>query len=123
MSGTANPQRGEIWWVRLEPGVEGAEMNKTRPAVVVSSDANGVLPVRIVVPVTEWDDKYAHKPWHAQLLPDLKNQLKKTSSADTLALRSVSLARFEGMIGRVESKDLQRIEAALRVVLRLGSSG
>jgi mRNA interferase MazF len=31
----ASPKRGEIWWVDLEPA-KGDEINKTRPAIVLS---------------------------------------------------------------------------------------
>ncbi|MBM3323278.1 type II toxin-antitoxin system PemK/MazF family toxin [candidate division WOR-3 bacterium] len=34
-------------------------MRKTRPAVVVSTDAIGVLPLKVVVPITDWKDRYA----------------------------------------------------------------
>lgn len=44
----ANPKRGEIWLVNLEPTI-GAEIRKTRPAVVVSSDFIGKLPLKLVV--------------------------------------------------------------------------
>ncbi len=47
--------RGEIWKVSLDPTV-GAEIRKTRPVVVVSSDAVGVLPIKLVAPLTEWKD-------------------------------------------------------------------
>ncbi len=48
-------RRAEIWLVNLEPTV-GAELRKTRPVVVVSSNAVGVLPVKLVAPFTEWKD-------------------------------------------------------------------
>ena len=38
-------KRGEVWMVRLDPTL-GAEIRKTRPVVVVDSDAIGVLPIR-----------------------------------------------------------------------------
>ena len=31
------PKRGEIYWVSLDPTI-GSEINKTRPALVVSND-------------------------------------------------------------------------------------
>lgn len=37
--------RGEIWLVNLDPTI-GAEIHKTRPVVIVSSDAIGALPIR-----------------------------------------------------------------------------
>ncbi len=51
--------RGEIWLVSLDPTI-GAEIRKTRPVVVVSSDSVGILPIRLVAPITEWKDYFAH---------------------------------------------------------------
>ena len=36
-------KRGEVWLVNLDPTI-GAEIKKTRPAVIISSDLVGVLP-------------------------------------------------------------------------------
>lgn len=47
------PKRGEVWNVNFDPSV-GAEIRKIRPAVVISSDAVGRLPIKIVVPATEF---------------------------------------------------------------------
>jgi mRNA interferase MazF len=52
------PRRGEIWMVDLDP-VRGSEIQKKRPCVVISSDAVGKLPVKLVAPITEWKDHYA----------------------------------------------------------------
>ena len=52
------PLRGEIWLVQFDPSV-GAEIRKLRPAVVISLDAIGRLPLRIVVPLTDWQDPFA----------------------------------------------------------------
>ncbi len=49
--------RGEIWTLNLNLTV-GAEIRKTRPVVVVSDDEIGVLPLKIIVPVTDWKDRY-----------------------------------------------------------------
>jgi mRNA interferase MazF len=50
---TKVPSRGEVWDIRFDPSV-GAEIQKIRPAVVISLDSIGRLPLRIVVPITEW---------------------------------------------------------------------
>lgn len=46
------PMRGEIWLVDFDPAV-GAEIGKVRPAVVVSLDTVGPLPLRLIVPITD----------------------------------------------------------------------
>ncbi|MBL8414492.1 MAG: type II toxin-antitoxin system PemK/MazF family toxin [Propionivibrio sp.] len=48
----AQARRGEVYWVNLDPTV-GTEIQKTRPALVVSpDDMNAVLPRVIVAPIT-----------------------------------------------------------------------
>ena len=54
--------RAEIWLVNLDPTL-GAEIRKTRPAVVVSSDAVGKLPVKLVAPMTEWKGAFGGSLW------------------------------------------------------------
>ena len=45
-------KRYEIYWARLDP-VEGGELGKTRPCVIVSLDVlNAVLPTVVVCPLT-----------------------------------------------------------------------
>lgn len=44
--------RGEVYWVNLDPTM-GSEIQKTRPALVVSpDDMNAVLPRVIIAPIT-----------------------------------------------------------------------
>jgi mRNA interferase MazF len=58
MTAPRDPKRGEVWRVDLEP-TRGAEISKARPCVVINAAGVGRLPLRIVVPITEWDDRYA----------------------------------------------------------------
>ena len=62
MGKAQRPQRGEIWMVQFGPSL-GAEIRKMRPAVVISLDTVGRLPLRIVVPLTDWQSSFAHLPW------------------------------------------------------------
>jgi len=106
------PARGEIWLVRFNPQV-GAEIEKTRPAVVVSIDAVGRLPLRIVVPVTAWSNDYAQTPWMIHLKPAGANGLAKESAADAFQVKSVSLRRFDRCLGRVTADQLDDIAQAV----------
>jgi mRNA-degrading endonuclease toxin of MazEF toxin-antitoxin module len=45
--------KGEIWQVSFDPTI-GDEIRKTRPAVIISSDAVGILNLRVVAPLTAW---------------------------------------------------------------------
>jgi mRNA interferase MazF len=58
MATVPGPLRGEVWLVDFDPAV-GAEIRKLRPAVVLSLDTIGRLPLRMVVPVTDWKMAYA----------------------------------------------------------------
>ena len=73
-------KQGEIWLINLDLTI-GAEIKKTRPAIIVNDNAIGKLPLKIIVPLTDWKDKYEIAPWMVKIEPDKKNKLTKTSSA------------------------------------------
>jgi mRNA interferase MazF len=108
--------RGEVWLINLEPTV-GAEIRKTRPAVIVSEDAIGILPLRVVVPLVEWRERYEVAPWLVRVAPDADNNLEKPSAADAFQIRSVSRERFVSRLGRVTTADLEAIVRAVQVVV------
>jgi mRNA interferase MazF len=108
-------RKGEIWLINLDPTI-GAEIKKTRPAVIVSEDAIGILPLRVIVPLTDWKDRYAVASWMVRVDPDDENGLRKPSAADAFQIRSVSVERFTQRIGRVSQPILQAILQAIGVV-------
>lgn len=113
-----NPSAGDIWLVNLDPTI-GDEIKKVRPAVVVSRDAIGVLALRVVVPVTTWQDRFTNCDWLVQLEPDASNGLEKLSAADAFQVRSLSCRRFVRLLGCLLPNDQNRIAAALRTVFDL----
>ena len=88
-------------------------MGKTRPAVVVSSPSVGGLPLRIVVPVTGWDAKYAAIPWLVYSKPTTRNGLSKDAAADCFQVKSVSVERFLNRLEVVRADDIEEISAAI----------
>lgn len=108
--------RGEIWRVSLDPTI-GAEIRKTRPVVVVSSDAIGALPIKLVAPLTEWKDYLAQNIWHVKVAPDSTNGLTKVSAVDTLQLRGVDTQRFVQKVGSVSPSVMRSIVAAIAAVI------
>jgi mRNA interferase MazF len=110
--------RGEIWFINLDPTV-GAEIKKTRPVVIVNDDAIGILPLRVIVPITEWKDRYAVAPWMVRLEPDAENNLDKPSVADAFQVRSVAQERFVRRLGKLSDSAMQEITRALAVVLSI----
>lgn len=111
-----NINRGEIWLVNLDPTV-GSEIRKTRPVVIVSSDAIGVLPIKLVAPLTEWKDYFAQNVWQVKVVPDSMNGLTKTSAVDTLQLRGVDTRRFIQKGGSVSQIVMRSIVAAIAAVI------
>jgi len=109
-------RKGEIWLINLDPTV-GEEIRKTRPVVIVSEDAIGILPLRVIVPLTDWKERYAIAPWMVRIEPDATNGLSKPSAADAFQMRSVSQERFASRIGRISEAILQDILKAIQVVI------
>jgi mRNA interferase MazF len=110
------PQRGEVWTVRFDPSV-GAEMHKLRPAVVVNVPEVGRLPLRIVVPLTDWKPAYASLPWFVRVPATPQNGLAKDSGADAFQVKSVATARFVNQLGTVTEQELNRIVAAIALCI------
>lgn len=79
MTSSDTPQRGEVWMVNFDPTV-GTEIRKIRPAVVISSNNIGILPIKLVAPITDWKDWYAGNLWHIKLNPTSDNTRCATKS-------------------------------------------
>ncbi len=109
-------KRGEIWLINLEPSI-GGEIKKTRPGIIVNNDALGILPLKIIVPITDWKERYSQAPWMVKIEANKENNLTKTSSADTFQVRSISEKRFVRKIGNAEDDILNKISNALGTVL------
>ena len=91
-------KRGEIWLVQLDPTID-REISKTRPAIIVNDDAIGVLPLKVIVPITDWKDVFATRPWMVEILPNSRNRLAKPSGIDTFQIRSLSERRLIRKLG------------------------
>ena len=103
-----DPKRGEIWLVDLEPA-RGSELQKVCPAVVLSANAIGSLPVRVVVPLTGWQDGFQSSPWKIKIHPDNRNKLAKISAVDCLQIRCLSLERFTKQNGSVSKGIIEEV--------------
>ena len=111
-------KQGEIWLVSLDPTV-GSEIQKTRPAIVVNDNTLGRLPPKIIVPLTDWKDRYRIAPWMVKIEPDNNNKLTKPPSADCFQIRSVSEQRCIKKIGEVDGNDMSNVRKALAIVLNI----
>ena len=119
------PQRGEIWIVNFNAPVTartppagtprsqwpttGDEINKVRPAVVLSVNAKWERELHIVVPLRGWKRHFESNNyyWIVKLSPDGVNKLQGDSGADTFQVKSVSRERFRRKIGELVPDKLQ----------------
>ena len=113
-------KRGEVWQINLDPTI-GSELKKSRPCVIVNHDSIGILPLKIVVPLTGWQEKFAKARWLVPIEASKQNGLRKESAADTFQVRSLSEVRFVEKIGTLTEDELQDIEQGLIHSLGLGS--
>jgi mRNA interferase MazF len=99
-------KRGEIYWCRLDP-VEGSEMAKTRPCVIVSLDVlNAVVPTLVVCPLTS----VPRPRWRTRLQVTCAGR-KADVCADQI--RTVSKTRVAGKIGVLSPKDAKALRQLL----------
>lgn len=88
------PKRGEVYWVALDP-VIGGEMQKTRPALIVSPDElNRYSSTVIVAPITSTLRDYPYR-----VACKLKN---RRCSIALDQLRAVDRSRLGKKITRLE---------------------
>ena len=108
-------KHGEIWLIDLYP-TQGSEIQKKRPAIIVNDDALGILPLKIVVPVTDWKDRYQLAQWMVKISPSSENGLNKLSAADCFQVRSLSQERFIKKLGFIDDQVSDAIKNALKKI-------
>ena len=109
-------KQGEIWLINLDPTV-GAEMSKTRPAVIVNDDQLGKLPLKIVAPITDWKEHYSIASWMIAINPSKQNGLTKKSSIDCFQIRSVSKNRLIKRIGHITLTEILQVKGGIAKVI------
>lgn len=111
-------KRGEVWSINLDPTI-GAEIKKSRPCVIVNRDSIGILPLKIIVPLTAWQEKFAGADWLVPIEKSSAKGIAKKSAADTFQVRSVSQLRLVEKLGVLPAQDLASIDQGLRLSLHL----
>lgn len=111
MTQQPKPKRGELWWINFDPSV-GGEIQKTRPAVIISNDMSNKALNRVqVVPVTS----NVSNLYPAECFITVKGKRAK-AMADQLT--TISKQRMVSKIGTVTNENLIDLERV--VLLQLG---
>ena len=106
-------KRGEVWWVNFDPSL-GGEIQKTRPAVIVSNDAaNKYLNRLQVIPLTSQKTERVY-PGEAVVTFE-----GKPGKALTDQIATISKERLLNRAGKLTKLEMQRIEYALKLQLGL----
>ena len=106
----------DIYLVNLNP-TKGAETKKARPCIIVSNNDVGILPLKIIIPLIGHKEIHNNKSWLVPIKPSSQNGLSKTSTADTLNIRSVSNERMIKKIGIIDDVTYARLIKAMKIVL------
>ena len=105
-------ERGEVYWVAFDPSV-GGEIQKTRPAIVLSNNAANLALNRVqVVPITSKTDRL----YPGEALIEVRGEKRKAIASQ---LATASKLRFGAKLGVLGTDDMTRVEAAVAVQLGL----
>lgn len=106
------PKRGEVYWVKLDPTI-GSEINKTRPALIISNDSGNEYGQRVVVaPITSSVKK---------VFPfEVKVEIAEKEGKVLLdQLRSIDKERLSKKIAVMDYETMKLVNKALKIVLDL----
>ena len=104
--------RGEVWWVNFDPSM-GGEIQKIRPAVIVSNNVFNEIMNRVqVVPLTSSVERCY--PCEAYVVVE-----GRKSKAMTDQLVTVSKLRFKTKMGQISPQHLEDVENAIKIQLAL----
>jgi mRNA interferase MazF len=112
----AEPLRGEIWLVDLNP-TRGREPFGRRPALVISVDLfnQGPADLIVILPITS---KPKGIPFHVPVEIS-EGGLPKLSFIKSEDIRSISKERLSMRLGLLPDKTMAAVEDRLRILLNL----
>jgi len=114
--GLSKIKKGGVYLVRLDP-VLGAEIGKTRPAVIVSNDINNAHADTVtVIPITSNIDKIY--PFEV-VIPSGEGGLSKESKAKANQIRTIDKKRLYKYLGSISHKKMKELEAAVLLHLEI----
>ena len=109
------PQRGEIYWVNLDPAV-GTEIAKTCPALIVSNDIGNQYSARVIVaPITSQNTNKVY-PFEV-LIPRDEGSLTQASKVLLDQIRSIDKRRLDNLVGELPEDRMVQVDQAIRLSL------
>ena len=113
----AHPQRGEIYLVNFDPTI-GAEIKKTRPALVIQNDVgNQYSPITIVAAISS---KFDLPPYPTEVVMEPKDSgLPQTSAVVLNQIRSVDRRCLIKRIGKASPEIIEQVDRAIGISLGL----
>ena len=116
-SRVARPKRGEVWLVSFDPTI-GAEIKKTRPALILQNDiANRASPITIVAAITS---QFEERIYPTEVLIKAPEAGLTVDSVALLnQIRSIDQRRLVRRQGMVCPATMMNVERALMISLGL----
>ncbi len=113
------PKRGDIYWVQLDPAI-GSEINKTRPAFIISNDIGNEHSDRVIVaPITS---KGLSKIYPFEVaIPKGAAGLEEDSKILLDQIRTVDKMRLAKRVGRLSPEMMFNVDRAIHLSLGLGN--
>jgi len=111
------PRRGEVYLVRFDPTV-GAEIQKTRPALIIQNDVgNRYSPLTIVAAITSHHGGELYP--HQVVVESSEGGLQVDSAILLNQIRSIDKQRLVKRLGVLRTETLARVDRALQISLGL----
>ncbi len=111
------PRRGEVYLVNFDPTI-GAEIRKTRPALVIQNDvANRHSPITIIAAITSRFDQHIY-PTDA-LVKAPEGGLSVDSVVLLNQIRSIDRQRLVKKLGRLLPATMTTVDRSLEISLSL----
>ena len=111
------PNRGEIWLVSFDPA-QGAEIRKTRPALILQNDiGNRTSPLTIVAAVSSNVPSHPF-PVQTKVAPP-EGGMKLFSVVQLNHLRTIDKTRLIRRLGQLKPQTMTAVERSLSISLGL----
>jgi mRNA interferase MazF len=120
MAASSNHRLGSIWLVSFDPSV-GAEIRKTRPAIIISGTIFNKRRKLTVLPITSSSPDARLLPVVVAVSPNAENGLTTDSFIVCIDPMTFDKQRLVKRLGLLDLKRLMQVQSILRSYLELDS--